>query len=64
MILNVKKFMATINLIDIDECALGIDRCDQNCHNNIGSYTCSCNPGWRLDFDGFRCNGKYVVNLK
>ena len=56
--------MATINLIDIDECALGIDRCDQNCHNNIGSYTCSCNPGWRLDFDGFRCNGKYVVNLK
>lgn len=46
-----------IAVSDIDECELGIDRCDQNCHNNIGSYTCSCNAGWRLDFDGFRCNG-------
>ncbi len=49
-----------ISWSDINECDLGIDRCDQNCHNNIGSYTCSCNAGWRLDFDGFRCNGVHM----
>ncbi len=45
---------------DIDECAEGTDQCDQNCHNNIGSYTCSCNTGYRLNADGFRCDGQLL----
>ncbi len=50
-------------LTDIDECqepmgSPDLHQCDQNCHNNIGSYTCTCNIGWTLDFDGRRCNGK------
>ena len=32
--------------IDIDECASDNGGCDQNCHNNNGSYTCSCNTGY------------------
>ena len=43
--------------IDIDECAEGTDRCAQNCHNNIGSYTCSCNAGYRLNANGYDCDG-------
>ena len=42
---------------DVNECTEMTDQCDQNCHNNIGSYTCSCNTGYRLNPDGFRCDG-------
>jgi len=42
--------------VDIDECALGTDDCDDNakCTNTIGSFTCVC----RADFtgDGKTCN--------
>ena len=44
--------------LDIDECAEGTDRCAQNCHNTIGSYTCSCNVGYRLNTNGYDCDGK------
>ena len=47
---------------DIDECAEGTDRCDQNCHNTIGSYICSCNTGYSLNADGFACDGKLDQN--
>ena len=43
-------------LPDIDECAEGTDACEHNCHNNAGSYTCSCNFGFQL-YDGFHCRG-------
>lgn len=43
---------------DINECAEGTDRCAQNCHNNVGSYTCSCNVGFRLNTNGYGCDGK------
>ena len=45
-----------LKYVDINECAEGIDQCAHNCHNNIGSYTCSCNTGYRLNADGFRCD--------
>ena len=47
-------------ITDIDECAEGTDRCAQNCHNNVGSYTCSCNVGFRLNSNGYGCDGKYI----
>ena len=52
-------FMHTLcpSYADIDECAEGTDRCSQNCHNTIGSYTCSCNTGYRLNADGVTCDG-------
>ena len=44
--------------IDIDECLEGTNGCTQNCHNNIGSYTCSCHIGYRLAADQRTCIGE------
>lgn len=51
--------------VDINECAEGTDRCAQNCHNNVGSYTCSCNVGFRLNTNGYGCDGnlRIIVNF-
>ena len=51
---------------DVNECETGISECDQNCHNNIGSYTCSCDAGFTLKSDGLHCDGnstrcEYVI---
>ena len=48
--------------VDINECAEGTDRCAQNCHNNVGSYTCSCNIGFRLNTNGYGCDGNLKSN--
>ena len=47
-----------MSLIDIDECAEGLEQCAQGCHNTIGSYTCSCNASYVLNSDGRGCDGK------
>ena len=46
-----------ILFLDIDECTLSIDSCDNNatCNNTVGSYTCTCNIGYTGD--GFTCTG-------
>ena len=38
--------MINYSFTDIDECASDNGGCDQNCHNNVGSYTCSCDTGY------------------
>lgn len=50
--------------IDFDECGAQTDACDQNCHNTIGSYTCSCNTGYILDSDRTSCDGTYIVQIQ
>ncbi len=42
-------------LPDINECMERIDNCSQNCHNTIGSYNCSCEPGYELLADQWTC---------
>lgn len=43
-------------------CESGVHRCDQNCHEWTSEfYTCSCNEGYMLNFDGFTCEGE--INL-
>ena len=49
----------TIFLIDIDECAEGINGCIHSCSNTEGNYTCSCNSGYRLASDNHGCEGMY-----
>ena len=55
-------------ILDVDECASGIDTCDRKgnvrkarCTNTFGSYACACNEGYR-DVgklkDGRTCVGK------
>jgi len=41
----------------VNECT-GSNSCNANamCTNNVGSYTCDCNPGY--SGDGFTCDGK------
>ena len=43
--------------LDIDECSTGVNLCDINsiCLNEIGSYDCQCNHGYRGS--GFSCEG-------
>ena len=43
---------------DINECLPngGLGPCAQNCTNTIGSFYCSCLPGYTLS--GYACNGK------
>lgn len=40
---------------DINECAEGLSSCSQVCTNTVGSYTCSCHPGYTLDADSSTC---------
>ena len=45
--------------VDIDECAEDDHVCAHNCHNSVGSHSCSCNAGYRLNPDGRNCDGEY-----
>lgn len=44
-------------LTDIDECSSGFARCGLTfiCLNNVGSYSCECPPGFRLNANATRC---------
>ena len=50
---------------DDDECELNNGGCSQICNNTLGSYSCFCEEGYTLEFDGFSCSGKalYCVIL-
>ena len=47
--------------VDIDECTENTHECDSNamCHDEIGSYNCTCNRGY--SGNGFACHGERVV---
>ena len=46
---------------DIDECQENTDGCNHICSNIIGSYGCSCHPGFRLASDRLTCNGDFNI---
>ena len=43
---------------DINECLTNNGGCHHNCHNSVGSYSCSCNNGYQLNSDGHTCEGR------
>jgi len=49
---------STCDYVDIDECAINTAGCNPKatCTNTIGSFTCTCLPGY--GGDGFTCEGK------
>ena len=49
----------TLICVDVDECTTNNGGCDQNCHNTVGSYYCTCNIGYLLDDDEHGCSGIY-----
>ena len=48
------------NFVDINECNEENGGCSQICTNTFGSYDCSCEEGYTLDFNGFNCTGRYI----
>ena len=46
--------------IDVNECLSDRGGCAQNCTNTMGSFECSCNPGYSLVDAGFQCNGEFI----
>ena len=55
--LNAKN---TFFIVDVDECTEKISECDHNCTNTLGSYTCSCSPGYQL-IDKTKCSGMLTL---
>ena len=62
MIIIILQFIYNNNnvfkCIDIDECNIDNGDCQHNCHNNYGSYSCSCYDGYYLLEDSHSCYGK------
>lgn len=52
-------FFFHLILTDTDECALANGGCEHSCSNADGSYTCSCNSGFKLNANGLTCEGKH-----
>ena len=48
--------------VDVDECDEGIDGCDHMCANTVGSFNCSCHPGFHLLDDDITCAGEADVS--
>ena len=45
--------------LDTNECASDNGGCDQNCVNNNGGFSCTCNSGYTLNSNGKSCDGCY-----
>ena len=43
---------------DVNECGINNGGCERTCLNLIGSFACSCPPGFILDDNGITCSGK------
>ena len=43
--------------IDHNECLSNTHVCEQVCHNSHGTYTCTCNTGYRLASNNRTCDG-------
>ena len=48
---------------DIDECIHGLDGCNHNCTNTVGSYFCTCMDGYELESNNHTCTGDGWISL-
>ena len=51
-------------IVDVNECTLNIDDCDQLCVDDIGSYHCECYTGYFRDNNSAYCVGKCLTVLQ
>ena len=49
--------------VDIDECETSNGQCTQTCVNSVGSFKCTCKPGYVLSEDLKTCKGKRANNF-
>ena len=54
---------SSCNVSDINECLTNNGGCDHQCDNSIGSYSCSCRDGYRLNIDNHTCEGTCISSL-
>ena len=52
---------AIFQSVDVNECALDISGCGQICTNTNGSYTCSCDLGYKISLNNRTCVGKSLT---
>ena len=50
--------------MDNDECADGMNNCQQLCVNTPGGFRCDCNPGFQLNADQATCSGDTNFEVK
>jgi len=43
---------------DSNECAVNNGGCEHVCQDTVGSYVCSCDPGYALSDNQFSCEGQ------
>ena len=53
---EIMTFIVTIT-VDVNECTLNIDNCDQRCVNDFGSYHCECYSGYLRGNNLLSCIG-------
>lgn len=46
----------------MDECSALNGTCDHICINTLGSFQCSCRPGYQLHIDGHTCVGRSLIH--
>ena len=49
--------LSSVTAADINECDKNNGGCEQNCDNTVGSFECSCDPGFTLNADMLNCDG-------
>lgn len=55
--ISIHNTLRFLNL-DYNECYYNNGGCEQNCHNTVGSYYCSCYSGYSQS--GSHCVGKWL----
>ena len=58
MFTSARSCCCLVYAIDVDECAIGRDLCDQVCINTVGSYSCACSSGYEIAADRRTCKGE------
>ena len=53
----VMLYTVRIRSSDVNECLEGLALCEFNCVNSLGSYRCSCPPGYMKTRNGLGCRG-------
>ncbi len=49
--------------LDVDECAMETDNCDQICNNIFGGFTCSCYLGCQPNVDNNNLCTGMIINI-
>lgn len=57
------NWVSKLVFLDIDECMLDTNGCDQSCINTPGSFMCNCSEGYILNENGFSCYGESILEL-